>query len=116
MHPSTKTSKPAQLLLAIGLTIATQFTAIAPDHSVAARVWPQTEPLASSAACLPLATAVPPSDFSPYTTASVAQPATCDRCRTICARNCASYACIACAKTIKCRSTVQACVRTKRRF
>lgn len=115
MHPSTKTSRPARLLLAIGLTIATQLTAFAPDYSAAADIRRQAAPLVASAACLQLAATDLASTFSPYPMTSVVQPATCDRCRAVCARNCASYACVACAKTIKCRSTVQACVRTKRR-
>lgn len=113
MHHSTKTSKPARLMLAIGLTIITQLAAVGPSQPTNARG--QTEPLAASAACLQPAPAGSGSLSISYFTASVAQPAVCDRCRAICARNCTSYACIACAKTVKCRSTVQACVRTKRR-
>ena len=113
MHHSTKTSKPARFMLAIGLTIITQLTAVGPSQPASARG--QTEPLAASAVCQQPAPVGPGSLSSPSPAAGVAQPAVCDRCRAICARNCTSYACIACAKTVKCRSTVQACVRTKRR-
>jgi hypothetical protein len=115
MHHSTKTSKPANLLLAIGLTIVTQFIAVGPGNPAESGAWRHTEPLPSAIDCL----APAPVDLgvisSAGAVAGIAQPASCDRCRAVCARNCSSYACIACAKSIKCGTLVQACVATKRK-
>ncbi len=111
MHHSTKTSRLANLVLALGLTIVTQLHSLGPDQ--AARVAPRASPLVApctqpSATALALA-------IDAEAVASATQPAACDRCRAICARSCSSYACVACAKSIKCGQTVQACVSTKRK-
>lgn len=115
MHHSTKTSKPANLLLAIGLTVVTQFIAVGPANPAESGAWRRTEPLLSAIACL----APAPVDLGVVSSADalarITQPAACDRCRAVCARSCSSYACIACAKSVKCGSLVQACVATKRK-
>lgn len=111
MHYPTKTSKLANLVLAIGLTIVTQLPALGPDR--AARMALPTPPPAATCAQAGPATLV--SATGVQAVAAAGQPAVCDRCRAICARNCASYACIACAKSIKCGLTVQACVSTRRK-
>jgi hypothetical protein len=117
MHPTTKTSTPAMLMLAIGLTILTQANAVRLGHSAETAVahWPLAQSSSAAALCLPATTA----DLgwalgTPSVLASI-QPSICDRCRTICARNCASYACLACARSTKCGKLVQSCQSTHRK-
>ncbi len=111
MHYSTKISKPANLMLAIGLTIVAQFLVLGPDQ--AAKTAPRASPLVEQCT-QPWAVALDPAGGA-QTVAAANQPAACDRCRAICARSCSSYACVACAKSIKCGQIVQACVSTKRK-
>ena len=111
MHHSSKTSRLANLVLAFGLTIVTLFSAAPSDG--AARPSPEATPAAELCA-LSLAVTGPLAGAA-QAVASVAQPAVCDRCRAICARSCSSYACVACAKSIQCRQTVQACVVVRRK-
>ncbi len=113
MHHSPKTSKPANLLLAFGLTIVTLLSAVGPGYSAPANALaPAPQAAALCASPLPAGIILASGTVA---TAEAAPSAACDRCRAICARNCASYACIACAQAIKCRSTVQACVSPRRK-
>ncbi len=75
MHHSTKTSRLANLVLALGLTIVTQLHSLGPDQ--AARVAPRASPLVApctqpSATALALA-------IDAEAVASATQPAACDR-------------------------------------
>ena len=115
MHHSTKTSKLTNFLLAIGLTAVTQFIAIGPGNPAESGAWRPTETPLSAANCLAPMSVDSYLVSGAHTVAGVTQPASCDRCRAVCARNCSSYACIACANSIKCGSLVQACVTTKRK-
>lgn len=117
MHPTTKTSKPAMLMLAIGLTILTQVSAVRPSLSAGTVATRQSlqPPLPAPALCLPSAIAgLGWAIGAPSVLASV-QFSICDRCRTICARNCASYACLACARSTKCGKEVETCKSTLRK-
>ncbi len=113
MHHSTKTSKSANLLLALGLTIVTLFSAVGPGYPAAANAMAEApQAVALCASPLPGGLILASEAVS---TAGAAPSAACDRCRALCARNCASYACIVCAQSIKCRSTVLACVSPRRK-
>lgn len=117
MHPTTKTSTLAMLMLAIGLTILTQASTAGLNHSAKTATAYQllAQPSSAAAFCLPATTG----DLgwalgTPSVLASI-QPSICDRCRTICARNCASYACLACARSTKCGKLVESCQSTLRK-
>ncbi len=117
MHPTTKTSTPAMLVLAIGLTILTQASAARTGYSArtAAAHRPLVQPSSAAALCLPATTAgLGWAIGIPAEQASI-QPSVCDRCRTICARNCASYACLACARSTRCGKLVESCQSTFRK-
>ncbi|GEM_PF-2173843 len=114
MHHSTKTSKSANLLLALGLTIVILLTAGGPGYP-AADASANAAALQAAALCAPPLSADLLLASAPVATADTTRSAVCDRCRAICARNCASYACVACARSVKCRSTVQACVLPRRK-
>jgi hypothetical protein len=117
MHPTTNTSKAAMLMLAIGLTILTQASAFRPSHSAetAAARHLLEQPLPATALRLPATVAgLDWSMGDPSVPASI-QPSICDRCRTICARNCSSYACLACARSTKCGKLVESCYSRLRR-
>jgi hypothetical protein len=113
MHPTTKTSKPAMLMLAIGLTILTQTSAVQPSYSAETVVGRQ--PVPAVALCLPAMVAgLGWANGAPAVPAT-SQPSICDRCRTICARNCASSACLVCARSTKCGKLVASCPSTLRK-
>lgn len=105
MHHSTKTSKLAIYLLAIGLTILFQVGAAPPP--------PRVETALTASAIAPLVApaamvAVGLSTVDASALMSV-QRSVCDRCRTVCARNCSSYACLVCDRAPKCRLLVESC-------
>ncbi len=114
MHPTTKTSKPAILMLAIGLTILTQVSAVRPSHSAetAAACQPSQLSLPATALQLPATIAGFAID-APSVPASI-QFSVCDQCRTICARSCTTYACKLCTRSIRCGKFVPWCILTKR--
>ncbi len=117
MHPTTKTSTPAMLMLAIGLTILTQASAVRTGYSAgtAAAQQPLAQPSSAAALCLPATTTGPGWAIGIPTAPASMQPSVCDRCRTICARNCSSYACLACARSTRCGKLVEACQSTLRK-
>jgi hypothetical protein len=117
MHPTTKPFKPAMLLLAIGLTISTQVSVVRPGlfAATATARQPLEHLVPATALCEPATVAgLGWATGAPSVPASI-QSSVCDQCRTICARNCSSYACLACARSIKCRKMVQSCPGTLRK-
>ena len=116
MHPTTKTSKPAILTLAIGLTILTQVSAVGPSSSAATLTLCQPLQPSLPVTALQLPATVAGSGWTigaPSAPASM-HSAVCDECRTICARSCTTYACKLCIRSIKCGKLVPWCVSTKR--
>lgn len=112
MHYSTKTSKLAAYALAIGLTILIEASAVAPVHSLeTAHITPLMGYSALSAA------AVTTLGFASDNQSGLAsvQYSVCDRCRTICARSCSSYACYVCDRSLRCRYVVESCSSVFRR-
>lgn len=107
MHYSTKTSTPVIYVLAIGLTILLRVGAAPSTHQGdAALTAPATAPVVSQS------TAIMAGDFAamePSMLMSV-QHSVCDRCRTVCARSCSSYACLVCDRAPKCRLLVESCL------
>lgn len=112
MHHSTKTSKPAIYVLAIGLTILLQVGAAPPSHTVdTALTTFATAPIVSSVAAI---VAVGFLTADPSMLMSV-QFSVCDRCRTVCARSCSSYGCLVCDRAPRCRLLVESCPFTPTR-
>ncbi len=116
MHPTTKTSKPAILMLAIGLTILTQVSAVGPNSSASTMALRQPSQPSLPATALPLPATVASLGWTIGASSAPAsiQWAVCDQCRTICARSCTTYACKLCIRSIKCGKLVPWCVSTKR--
>jgi hypothetical protein len=116
MHYSTTITKLANLFLAFGLTIATQFSAAgsgyAPNPGSPLLIEQSNSVTGFSLTSGP---ALSSSSSGVQTMAGSILSSSCDRCRTICARNCASYACRVCMRSIKCGPTVQTCLITKRK-
>ena len=116
MHPTTKTSKPAILMLAIGLTILTQVSAVGPSSSASTMALRQPSQPSLPATALPLSATIAGFGWTigaPSAPASM-QSAVCDQCRAVCARSCTTYACKLCTRSIKCGKLVPWCVSTKR--
>lgn len=116
MHPTTKTSKPAILMLAIGLTILTQVSAVGPSSLASTMALRQSSQpsLPATALQLPAMAAGLESTIDAPSAPASMQLAVCDQCRTVCARSCATYACKLCIRSIKCGKLVPWCVSTKR--
>ena len=116
MHPTTKTSKPAVLMLAIGLTILTQVSAVGPSPSAATTAACQPSPLSlpDTALQLPAMAASLGWAIGAPSVPVLVPYAICDKCRTICARSCTTYSCKLCMRSIKCGKLVPWCVSTKR--
>ena len=114
MHYSTKITKLANVLLAFGLTIVTQFSAAGSGHALDLELPFAPEQRASVVVLSPTGgTALLCSATGVQTVTEAILSSSCDRCRTICARNCTSYACRVCIRSIKCGPFVQACVITR---
>lgn len=107
MHHSTKTSRPAAIYaLAIGLTTLLLLGVSAPLRG--ADTTPAASPIERTFQSSAVGVAVDVSTVNPAVPASTAH-SICDRCRTVCARSCSSYACLVCDRSPRCRLTVESC-------
>lgn len=106
MHPSTKISKPAVLALVFGLALMLQVSSGAPNSNAGAEQ--ALMPVARAENLTLAPSTLSPATYSPSVLMSV-QNSVCDRCRTICARSCSSYACYLCDRAPKCKYLVESC-------